>query len=501
MVHDVFISYSSKDKVVADSIVAALENNDIRCWYAPRDIKPGADWGDEIAKSINASSVFLLIFSNSANQSQRVLDELNLAISKEVVILPFRIEKLDPSGAMLLHLSSRHWLDAFVPSWEKHIDNLVKSVSLNLETGDSAAAVDYAKSYAQPSVPKRGKRWIFGIVAAIILFAFAAIFGIPKLLNQAENSPADMALSETSPAATITPKATIIPTDISSPTPDGMALGNDENPIVWMYVPPDGFDFNDVSAASDEIVAEFEISNQGLSLKIIPAPDMSTIIEALCDGEAHIGSLGAFSFMVASSRDCAEVKLIWSAYSDINFGGMIVTDTNSNISDISHLEGKTLCIPVYSSISGWILPSLEIRSSVGDPYSFFSQIIEIGDHSSVIEGVYNGQCDAGAAYYDARDTLDLPGINERITILFSTTPIPNQNLSFSKNIDAELTQKLVEFFLNASSESDNFALVSGYYNSTETKKLIEINDYYYNGIWDLFQRAGANPEDFLYTGF
>ncbi len=132
MAHNVFISYSSRDKAVADSIVAALEMNNVRCWYAPRDIKPGADWGEEIAKAVSNSKVFLLIFSKYANGSQRVLDELNLAISKELIIIPFRIEKLEPSGAMLLHLSARHWLDAFMPSWEKHIDELVKSVFSNL---------------------------------------------------------------------------------------------------------------------------------------------------------------------------------------------------------------------------------------------------------------------------------------------------------------------------------------------------------------------------------
>ncbi|MCJ7625258.1 MAG: toll/interleukin-1 receptor domain-containing protein [Anaerolineaceae bacterium] len=44
MSHDIFISYSSKDKIIADAAVAALEKNDIRCWYAPRDISPGAEW-------------------------------------------------------------------------------------------------------------------------------------------------------------------------------------------------------------------------------------------------------------------------------------------------------------------------------------------------------------------------------------------------------------------------------------------------------------------------
>jgi len=133
MAHDVFVSYSSKDKTVADAVVASLEQNDIRCWYAPRDIKPSDDWAESITKAIESSKVFLIVFSGNANQSHRVLDEVNFAISEEITILPFRIENLDPVGAMKLHLSTRHWLDAYDPSWEAHLKKLVFDVSVIIE--------------------------------------------------------------------------------------------------------------------------------------------------------------------------------------------------------------------------------------------------------------------------------------------------------------------------------------------------------------------------------
>jgi hypothetical protein len=47
---DVFVSYSSRDKPVADAVCASLEGRGIRCWIAPRDILPGADWGEEIIR-------------------------------------------------------------------------------------------------------------------------------------------------------------------------------------------------------------------------------------------------------------------------------------------------------------------------------------------------------------------------------------------------------------------------------------------------------------------
>ena len=50
--HDVFISHSTKNKTIADAVCATLEAHGIRCWMAPRDIKPGADWGESILDGI-----------------------------------------------------------------------------------------------------------------------------------------------------------------------------------------------------------------------------------------------------------------------------------------------------------------------------------------------------------------------------------------------------------------------------------------------------------------
>lgn len=175
MAHDVFVSYSKEDKVIADSIVSTLESNKIRCWYAPRDIKPGADWGKEISNSIKSSKIFVLVFSSSSNKSQRVLDELNLAILKEVIIIPFRTENLEPTDAMLLHLSSRHWLDAYDPSWEKYLNKLIKVVAPNLGIVITEKEIDQEKSALLPEKKKPFNiSWLIGLmsVVAIAMFLF-----------------------------------------------------------------------------------------------------------------------------------------------------------------------------------------------------------------------------------------------------------------------------------------------------------------------------------------
>jgi len=48
MPHDVFTSYSHKDKSATDAICSILEQGYIRCWIAPRDITPGTRFAEAI---------------------------------------------------------------------------------------------------------------------------------------------------------------------------------------------------------------------------------------------------------------------------------------------------------------------------------------------------------------------------------------------------------------------------------------------------------------------
>src|SRR3978361_1075877 len=64
MSHDIFICYSARDKTVANAICAVLEAEGVRCWIAPRDIMPGADWGESIIDAINEAHGMVLIFSS-----------------------------------------------------------------------------------------------------------------------------------------------------------------------------------------------------------------------------------------------------------------------------------------------------------------------------------------------------------------------------------------------------------------------------------------------------
>jgi hypothetical protein len=126
--HEVFISYSTKDKKWADAACAVLESHKARCWIAPRDITPGTEWGAAITSGIDACKIMVLIFSTDANNSAQVRREVELAISKGMPLIPCRIENVLPFGAMKYALSATHWLDAFTPPVERQMKVLAESV-------------------------------------------------------------------------------------------------------------------------------------------------------------------------------------------------------------------------------------------------------------------------------------------------------------------------------------------------------------------------------------
>jgi hypothetical protein len=168
MAHDVFISYSSKDKPTADAACAVLEQKGIRCWVAPRDILPGADWGEAIIDAINGARAFVLVFSSHANASQQIKREVERAVNKGIPVIPVRIEDVAPAKSLEYFISTPHWLEAFSPPLERHLNYLADVIDHLLK----------GEALPPPPPPAGGKRpfVIGGIAAACVVVAIGAWF-------------------------------------------------------------------------------------------------------------------------------------------------------------------------------------------------------------------------------------------------------------------------------------------------------------------------------------
>ena len=185
MAHDVFVSHSVKDKAVADAIVARLEAASVTCWIAPRDVVPGADWGESIIDAIESSRIMILIFSRNADASPQIKREVERAVNKSVYIIPFRVDDIPPTKSLEYFISTSQWMDAFSPPLEQHLDNLTKTVRAVLKSPPLPAANVPAQP-EKPSIPEPPIRPSSrkSILVAIIIAALVIVGGAGWYLSQ-----------------------------------------------------------------------------------------------------------------------------------------------------------------------------------------------------------------------------------------------------------------------------------------------------------------------------
>jgi len=200
LAHDVFISHSSKDKVMADVICAGLEARGIHCWIAPRNIIAGQNYAGQIYKAITNSKAFVILLSENSADSSHVLREVEIAVEGGAVIVPFRIQEVAISDDLKYYLNKVHWLDALTPPIEGHIGRLVDTLAMIIDIPDTQKPLSI--STEQPIInskeketikeplknedkktqaSKRPKKWVWVSSAVIIALVFFVILWVLKI--------------------------------------------------------------------------------------------------------------------------------------------------------------------------------------------------------------------------------------------------------------------------------------------------------------------------------
>ena len=177
--HDVFISYSTKDKVTADAICHTLENNGMKCWIAPRNIKSGKPYAEEIMDAIMLTKIVVLVFSSNSQESQFVNNEISIAFSNSKPILSFKIDESMPKKELEYFLKTNHWLEAY-PHPEKVFSTLVRDASKLVGDENKNPIVDSdvmerARKGEFNNLTSK-KDWIFYILLLTPLYPFITIY-------------------------------------------------------------------------------------------------------------------------------------------------------------------------------------------------------------------------------------------------------------------------------------------------------------------------------------
>lgn len=134
MEYEVFISYKSIYVDIVKAICHVMESENIRCWYAPRDLdmsSGGYDFDDSIMKAISNCKVVVIILTNEALDSEWVKIEIAQAQKKGKIIIPYVVSEITRENGLLMRLQNKHWIDAY-PNPERKFSLLLNNVKLLL---------------------------------------------------------------------------------------------------------------------------------------------------------------------------------------------------------------------------------------------------------------------------------------------------------------------------------------------------------------------------------
>ena len=124
---DLFISHAErKDGAQAQELCKALEARGLRCFLAPRNLKPGEDWPSALARAIPRCRMLVVLLSRAGLESNFVQREVERADSRQIPLFPVRLEPLSLDERMELFLGRTQCFDVAPRTWAQALPDLVE---------------------------------------------------------------------------------------------------------------------------------------------------------------------------------------------------------------------------------------------------------------------------------------------------------------------------------------------------------------------------------------
>jgi TolB-like protein/Flp pilus assembly protein TadD len=165
---------------VANSLVENLEQHGIRCWIAPRDVRPGSQYADEIVEAINNTKVLVLVLSEYALGSPHVGREIERAASKRRRIIVLRTDAAPLTRSFEYFLSESQWIDVAALGLPAALMKLTQAVGQRLAPS-SWVSPGLGTDVRDPADRKRKPSYLTIrrlVAAAVFLVVTAVVVGV-----------------------------------------------------------------------------------------------------------------------------------------------------------------------------------------------------------------------------------------------------------------------------------------------------------------------------------
>jgi uncharacterized protein YjbI with pentapeptide repeats len=121
-----FVSYSNQDEDFAKRLHADLQDEGVRCWFAPEDLKIGDPFRQRIDEAIRLHDKLMIVLSENSIKSSWVESEVETAFEKEekqnrMVLFPIRLDEsvMRTDMAWAAHIRRTRHIGNFC-KWKDH---------------------------------------------------------------------------------------------------------------------------------------------------------------------------------------------------------------------------------------------------------------------------------------------------------------------------------------------------------------------------------------------
>jgi len=324
---------------------------------------------------------------------------------------------------------------------------------------------------------------------------------------------ASMILSACAPATPVATEPPMTEPPAPEPTatePPAPELGTPENPLIMGLAP--SATTQELQAGGEAIAAKLT-EMTGYTIKVTVPASYGALVEAMGSGQAQIGWLPPFTYILAHEQGYADVGLATIRFGSDHYSTQIIANaaagytsyydaaTGTNTADaktaLAQFEGKKPCWTDPLSSSGYVIP-LGIFKDAGVNLKAGAWV---QGHSTVVKSIYlspKGEiCDFGATFAPTPDiSKDFPDVNDKVVVIWMSEPIiPNDNVSFAPNVPAKIREKIVAALLEmAGTEEGKALLKNGGY---DIQGLKVVDDTFYDEFRTYLQASGLDLADFM----
>lgn len=201
-------------------------------------------------------------------------------------------------------------------------------------------------------------------------------------------------------------------------------------------------------------LARYLSDKTGHQIKVVITSDFSQYEKQLKKGTIDLGYENPYIYTLVSESHEVLAMAVKGKNKD-KFRGIVITRTDSPLSGLKDLKGKTVSIVGYTSAGGYLSQKLSLMEEGIDVKTEINITEAINNkQENVILAVYTGEADAGFIRESARHKVDGYIAASRIKVVAECAWLPNWSFSVKRTLPAKLKKEIQAALLDLKANHD-----------------------------------------------